>query len=1045
MDKSLINQTELSYNCKVGSAKVNIYTGRLLYEYQDADIGLESYEIALSHIYNSHYSPLIGENSLVGDGWKLNIQQYIYFSNDKYYYIDGFGKIIEFEMLFANVYYDNSGLGMRLELFIDHCEISDISGNTMHFVSNRLTKIVSCENPSIEKIFVYSDNKIIAMYDSRTPDSKFLFEYKNELLSQVSVIIRNALKYKIKYYYEECILKSISKVVDDTEKPLIGFKYENDKLQYAVSLDDGSGFRFYYSSDKVSAINIGYAELEKIMKESSCIQCGNELYCGENKYLGEKQYNEVIRICDGMNNYGINLLRFNQFRYRQGLTEVVNEKSIKLLYYNNAQGYTSSILESLDENNEDLRTLKKMPGRSMLNENGGNSTEKINTIKSFLINTGDIISTENGGLMNGRLSFLNDYRKNVCPDYLNYAVSIWLKVLSQVNNPLIKLSITSKNNTPPDVSYARFDNSLIDGWQEIRVPITITYDSIKKIEVEFLENDNTKYIKISDMRLYYSSINKIMISDGIHTENLEKISKISYTTTGNSNDYIDINIDETNYISEKDLQLSFMSLFKNHNNNCGNYVLFYSDGTKQVYVKNARLITENNDIIPISFYTDNYSTLFNSTNSRTSYYTKIISPDGDLFVDNLSYFINNYNIDRENYNVLINVIEGNKYAKVDDNGHPISAHKEGYEIKCLDLKGKLLLEQNEYGVQKIYKYDINGVQCQTKIINKNDNSQYLVLSKNTSIDSQEITNEVLRKKIYYNGNNIDKIETNGINGELSTKYEQFFNFNFFNDKIKSTYNSENENNYISYDNCGNIIEITSCKDSDYGKYGFKFKYDKFGDPTQFFYSYGPSKSPVDNLIAEKIINREEGTIKTKYHRSNADIDEITTSIDNYGRINEIDISGNKVHYQRSDLWESPGATNVSSIVDEIGDKTYHFEYDDFNNLKEYRYNKSDNSEIKINKSSSNKFNFNEKFCDNPGSYNYSYELNYDSDKVLNSRIDTSSFSCNFGLRGYYQFYEYDSLGRIRDKTFNIYNNFDNNGIIIKESKTFKNITGQIEN
>ena len=73
MDNSKINQTELDYSSKSGVAKVNLYTGRLIYAYDEASIGLESYEVSLSHIYNSKLELPSGIDTYLGNKWKLNI------------------------------------------------------------------------------------------------------------------------------------------------------------------------------------------------------------------------------------------------------------------------------------------------------------------------------------------------------------------------------------------------------------------------------------------------------------------------------------------------------------------------------------------------------------------------------------------------------------------------------------------------------------------------------------------------------------------------------------------------------------------------------------------------------------------------------------------------------------------------------------------------------------------------------------------------------------------------------------------------------------
>ena len=78
MDYSKINQTELSYKSSCGNAKVNIFTGRVLFEHLDASIGIKTYNLTISHVFNSHFSLPYDINTYMWNKWKLNIQQYVY-------------------------------------------------------------------------------------------------------------------------------------------------------------------------------------------------------------------------------------------------------------------------------------------------------------------------------------------------------------------------------------------------------------------------------------------------------------------------------------------------------------------------------------------------------------------------------------------------------------------------------------------------------------------------------------------------------------------------------------------------------------------------------------------------------------------------------------------------------------------------------------------------------------------------------------------------------------------------------------------------------
>ena len=55
MDDSKMNQTEIKYSNSIGEIKVNIKTGRMIYEYPLLELGGGNYRIVITLLYNSHY------------------------------------------------------------------------------------------------------------------------------------------------------------------------------------------------------------------------------------------------------------------------------------------------------------------------------------------------------------------------------------------------------------------------------------------------------------------------------------------------------------------------------------------------------------------------------------------------------------------------------------------------------------------------------------------------------------------------------------------------------------------------------------------------------------------------------------------------------------------------------------------------------------------------------------------------------------------------------------------------------------------------------
>lgn len=199
MDKSKINQTQLDFSCGLGLANLNLNTGRLLFECPGLSIGANNFQISTSLIYNSKMKNTDFGNLKIGlgNGWKLNIQQYVFpynssynleeFEEGDYVYIDSNWNIHRFRKYkdnntygdTRNVYYDASGSGLRLVTGENrYSEIYDGNNSTIKFdLQGRITNIISSVNANINKIITYSGENLISIYDSRKTGRKINFTY----------------------------------------------------------------------------------------------------------------------------------------------------------------------------------------------------------------------------------------------------------------------------------------------------------------------------------------------------------------------------------------------------------------------------------------------------------------------------------------------------------------------------------------------------------------------------------------------------------------------------------------------------------------------------------------------------------------------------------------------------------------------------------------------------------------------------------------------------------------------------------------------------
>ena len=108
MKISTTNHPNKEYGCGLGKAKLNVYNGKLGFEYPLLSIGANNFQISTTIIYNSQYKNFeLGSKKIgFGNGWKLNIQQYLIpysstyslagFNEGNYIYIDSNWNIHKF-------------------------------------------------------------------------------------------------------------------------------------------------------------------------------------------------------------------------------------------------------------------------------------------------------------------------------------------------------------------------------------------------------------------------------------------------------------------------------------------------------------------------------------------------------------------------------------------------------------------------------------------------------------------------------------------------------------------------------------------------------------------------------------------------------------------------------------------------------------------------------------------------------------------------------------------------------------------------------------
>ena len=103
--KDLIGDVYFDFDIKnYGTLKNNIRTNNYNYEFIDTKINDNSLNMLLSHIYLSTNSK---NNSFYGNGWKLNLQQYLKYDN--YDSENGYRKITFFDEKILNMNFMKNG------------------------------------------------------------------------------------------------------------------------------------------------------------------------------------------------------------------------------------------------------------------------------------------------------------------------------------------------------------------------------------------------------------------------------------------------------------------------------------------------------------------------------------------------------------------------------------------------------------------------------------------------------------------------------------------------------------------------------------------------------------------------------------------------------------------------------------------------------------------------------------------------------------------------------------------------------------------------
>jgi len=1055
IDNSKINQSELKYSCSAGEVSVNLFNDRVLFEHSDISIGANNYKIAVSHIYNSLFDEKIslkyGDGiddyfkTGMGKGFKLNVQQYLIKDTDgsEYIYTDGVGYRHIFKELGNGSYYDTSGLGLILQIQSKEMVISDVSGNKMFFDrcfpgAGRLVRTVSCHNDKLAKIYHYNtEGQLDVIYDNRKPNTIIAFDYNQEtgLLNTISCKQNSRIRLQVAYFYEtQGNDDNLVQIKNTEDSSLFTYKSLGGQMEYVASLQDKSALKFEYDSyGRISGVISGAANLTSQREGDEDLLVSGNVLCGK-ALCGEYLHTYNIIFPDG-NIKNRNYFISNDFQDLKKYVKVRNQMNktnneindVNIIYYFNSKGFTTAILEAENGNLDNLKTLEKVPGKQI--PLGGTITsEKINNQNVYTFQSNSALT-----INDSRLNDIKYYRKNKCPSYPSYYISFWLKVNGVFNNPKVRMTIESKKDLLGPKSYDSgevfFDNTAIGVWQSVTIPVKISQQYVEEITLSFLDGSASISCSVADMRVCYTPSKKYYLRKEKDSNygTMDDAVEIKYSVDGTSE--IVKQIDSDFYMSDKDLQATYLSLFTAKNIKKSKYTLSVCDCTKKILVTQTKIRTKNKDGAYDDFPLDIETSTDDKFNERAFFYYESKSPDEKLCTIGDVYYYKSTPIPFGNSQPWVDPHHISGTPCIGQITRALKDSSKTETITYIDLNGKVLMEQDEYGVQAWYKYDDFGNVTRKIIRNKDDDifeGERLVFNATTGETESSVTTPT---KNYIKTNYHDPlgyVVSSESPYDLITTYE----YDTYGNRLKSVQNNiklENSRkekyskNILEYDESNRLSMVTPAdSDSNFGGYGYQVKYSKFSEPEKYYLISGEDKA--QQLLTEKIIDYTNRKSKTRqYRQDQQNPDELVISVDKYGRTSRMEEKSygesdyKSTTFKRQNLNESAGAEEVTEMYDPYEDRTYSYSYDDFNNCTGYTVNsgKTSGSDfLSIQQTGENKISYNL----NASKVAYTTETTYDDSKFLSPQIKkTMDLVLPSRLNDGSTEYTYDGLGRITRK------------------------------
>ena len=1038
MKISTTNHPNKEYGCGLGKAKLNVYNGKLGFEYPLLSIGANNFQISTTIIYNSQYKNFeLGSKKIgFGNGWKLNIQQYLIpysstyslagFNEGNYIYIDSNWNIHKFVKYKdesdyydgENLYYDEYGSDKILIINSKNEKIvQDIYKNEYWFNENGdISKIVSGVNKQIIKEIIYNNANIIAIYDSRKKSNKINFIY-NEL-GFITQIYSTISSVRYSFNYNDKNLYNIIKENNKRTKKVVEFIYDEDKLNFIINSADLTTLNFEYGIMNnlfvVEKIKSGVMKKNYILKNDS-----STLSLGEDYFLNEKIY---------LNNSGMKLENYNLtlpkkyikeevlFTYNKSWTQETNNKGINIRYYFDVNGKQIS---SLEFKNNNLFTLSREKGWK-LSSNGMGENKFNGELINLLNSSNSYTYVVNDELINNFKSIFdiqkypNDINnletKEKYSEHFN--ISFWINFINGNSDTAI-INLNYELSGESKVTKFKIRETDIGAWQHVIIPINLGTDqkSLKNLSVQVDGCSNSTEIQFSNLIISKGGVQEIYIFNGkgeFYDE--EKFTFDSKLLVDN----IEKSQTKYFYLTESDVFKTFKSKLYYAKNNKNYFELHYNSGTKIDIVKDIKLIKENKDGSNklLEFCIDD---IISNNQYIPMYYTKLVDliKEGTWTITEkqVSFHLNNVKNYIETKTMMGTINDVDSITKrLADNKSYINYNwqNEDGTFRAKKDTNKIITENfyDEYGniiKSKIYKEmtdDDSESENDEIIVVYNYNESPLLRENYSSFEADGVKNIVS-----YDNENLILMSRKGSEKKNFTynEYKEQISEVVFSDTISENVIAKNDLDY--YKN-GSLKTVKSEDGIVYG-----FRYNIYNELSKVYRN--------KKLLYEKEYIKngsEEKEIKKVYQlRNNPIISEVKYDI--YGNISQCTNENLKVNFLYEDYFdkESGIISRPVKIEDEFAGEVYEYSYIDNEDItsetikingKLEKINYSDDTtEYKLKDDKWIKF---ENINDNALNENI-VETNYyfknDGDEQFTNKFDEFSYK-----------YIYDECNRLKHKT-----------------------------